>query len=37
MQKNGNYQHLNKMDILDNRNENVNKVMVWMCHHMNKR
>ena len=26
------YQRLKKIDILDN----VNKVMVWICHHMNK-
>ena len=28
-EKSGNYQHLMKMDILDNGNGNVNEVMIW--------
>ena len=34
--KSENYQHLNKMDTLDNDNWHVNKVMLWIYHHMNK-
>ena len=34
--KGGNYQHLNKMDILDNAVGNVKKVMVWISHHINE-
>ena len=35
--KSGHYQHFNKMDILDNDNGNVDKVIAWIYHCVSKR
>ena len=36
-QKIGNHKDFKKMDVVNNGNGNVNKAMVWISHHMNKR